>query len=166
VRNAETRIPRDVKPRRTNGSSRPRDPARASGNLALLFRSPHASSPCFFRLQEKRLLTKKLKAEARESALGFALNFYDALTDQAAEISLPPYESVESSRTDLLPSHVISLLTEKGRREGRKAERKRERERENVLALANKISERVSRFCRLHSDGSGVASLLISRTCK
>jgi len=38
----------------------------------------------------RRFLTKKLKAEGstRESALGFALNFYDALTDKAAEILL------------------------------------------------------------------------------
>jgi len=102
VRNAETRIPRDVKPRRANGSlpkagsSRPRDP-RGHRAIFLLSSAPRAPSPCSFRLQEKRPLTKKLKAEARESALGFALNFYDALTDQAAEISLLLYESVESS---------------------------------------------------------------------
>lgn len=38
--------------------------------------------------QKERLLTKKLKAEGgtRESTLGFALNFYDALTDKAVEV--------------------------------------------------------------------------------
>lgn len=42
----------------------------------------------FSERQKERLLTKKLKAEGctRESTLGFALNFYDALTDKAAEV--------------------------------------------------------------------------------
>lgn len=47
---------------------------------------PSTSGLCFLQRQERRLLTKKLKAngDAHESTLGFALNFYDALTDKAA----------------------------------------------------------------------------------
>lgn len=44
----------------------------------------------FLQKQEGRFLMKKLKAEGstRESTLDFALNFYDKLTDKAAEILL------------------------------------------------------------------------------
>lgn len=53
--------------------------------------------------RKRTLLTKKLKTEdgTRESTLGFALNFYDALTDKAAAgkgFFLPLYGSDSLNR--------------------------------------------------------------------